>query len=93
MPVRQLLPQPHGFEGLVWIVIHFHPHVLAVADREDLGVAHVHGQAGGPGAPPLLDDPDHTVIACVADVDDFYRPIIEGGGPFSDEQPRSSMPS
>lgn len=34
-------------------------------------------------------DADDTSIARVVDRLELYRPIIEGGGPFSDEQPRS----
>jgi hypothetical protein len=42
LPETSLLRQPHGFEGLGGIRVHFHPRQLAVADGPDLAEGHIH---------------------------------------------------
>jgi hypothetical protein len=80
----QLLPPPHGFEGLLPIDVERHAHDFPVADGPDLPVVLFDRSAAGLAAPSLVDM-RHNRISRVDRLAELDAPFVERADPAAEE--------
>src|SRR5215210_139588 len=76
LPRHRLLPQPHGFERFFRGREHLHALDESLGEGADGAEAQLDPGVSAPEAPPLANDRDHAVVACIHQVFDVEVPFV-----------------